>query len=126
MIHFFMSGGYMMWLLLILTIVILILAIKKSIELFTKDNLSTEQLESGVNAIVFWGVISALLGTFGHFHGMYLAMQAISHARDISPAIVAMGYGVSLITLLSGLFIFIISAIIWFVFRWQLKRLTKK
>jgi len=125
MIEFFFKGGYMMWLLLMIAIVILILTVKKVIDLFVNKNLPSNQMESGINAILFWGAISALLGTFAHFHGMYLAMVAISQANDISPAIVADGYGVSLIAMLTGLFIFIISAIIWFIFRWQIKKLSE-
>ena len=125
MIMFFMQGGYMMWLLIITAIVILILTVKKTIDLFVKQNLPPRQLESGINAIVFGGAISALLGTFAHYQGMYIAMQMIAEAHDISPAIVAAGYGVSLITILTGLFIFIISAIIWFIFRWRYKTLSE-
>ncbi|MBC8182442.1 MotA/TolQ/ExbB proton channel family protein [candidate division KSB1 bacterium] len=125
MIEFFFRGGYMMWLLLLTAIVILILTVKKVIDLFVNQNLPSNKLENGINAILFWGATSALLGTFAHFQGMYYAMLAISQANDISPAIVAMGYGVSLITILTGLFIFIISAIIWFIFRWQYKKLSE-
>ena len=125
MIQFFFMGGYMMWLLLLIAFVILILAVKKAIDLFVNKNLPSNKLETGINAILFWGAISALLGSFAHFHGVYLAMVEISQANDISPAIVAMGYGVSLISILTGLFKFIISAIIWFVFRWQYKKLSE-
>jgi len=125
MFEFFLKGGYMMWLLLLTAIAILFLTIKKVIDLFVKKKLPANQLENGINAILFWGAISALLGTFAHFHGMYYAMVAISQANDISPAIVAMGYGISLITILTGLFIFIISAIVWFVFRWRCKKLSE-
>ena len=125
MIEFFIKGGYMMWLLLVIAIVILVLTVKKILDLFVNKNLPSDKLENGINAILFWGAISAMLGTFAHFHGMYIAMMLISDANDISPTIVADGYGVSLITILAGLFIFIISAIVWFVFRWRYKKLSE-
>jgi len=81
-------------------------------------------LESGINAIVFWGAISAIVGFFAHYLGVYYAMLAIQRANDISPAIVAYGSSMSLITILTGLTIFIFSAIIWFVLRWRYKQIS--
>lgn len=123
MLDFFIQGGQFMWTLLILFVVIICLSVKKAIELFMKKGLDKARLESGINAIIFWGGISTVLGFFGHFLGVYMAMQAIKMANDISPAIVAEGYAVSLHTILFGLFILMISAVFWFVLRWRYKKL---
>jgi biopolymer transport protein ExbB/TolQ len=53
-------------------------------------------------------------------------MNAIAEANDISPAIVAMGYGMSLTSILFGLFIFIVSMSIWFFFRWRFKKIIRE
>ncbi len=119
----FIQGGIYMWPLLLFAIIIVVLSIKKIVDLFFKKDLNQLQLESGVNSILFWGGMSLLLGFLGHYNGMYLAMQEISRASDISPAIVAMGYGVSLITVMFGLLNLLIAAIVWFVLRWRLKKL---
>jgi biopolymer transport protein ExbB/TolQ len=124
MIQFFLSGGMMMWILLAITILIFILSIRKAIQLYGKPEHSKSVLETGINAIVFWGAIAAVFGFFAHYLGLYYAMQAIQAANDISPAIVAYGYSLSLITILSGLTIFIFSFIIWFVLRWRLKQVS--
>ena len=126
MLTLFMQGGMYMWPLLLFAIIIIIISIKKIIDLFFNPNLSHAKLESGINSILFWGGMSILIGYLGHFHGLYFAMQAISRANDISPAVVAMGYGVSLITVLFGLLILLFSSLIWFVFRWRLKQLISK
>jgi len=123
MIQFFMEGGLMMWFLLIIAILILALSIRKTIQLYGKQEIAKSALESGINAIVFWGAIAAIIGFFAHYLGIYYAMQAISRANDISPAIVAYGYSMSLITILSGLMIFIISFVVWFVLRWRYKQI---
>lgn len=124
MMTFFIQGGPYMWLLLIFSVVILVLAVQKAIRLFKPNELNVVQFEIGLNGILFWGALSLLVGLFAHFQGVYIAMQVIAHAPEISPAIVAEGYSMSLITILSGLFIFIISLIIWFVLRWRFKRAT--
>jgi biopolymer transport protein ExbB/TolQ len=118
-----MQGGFYMWPLLLFAIIILSLSVKKIIDLFFKKDISHTNLETGINSILFWGGMSVLIGFLGHFHGLFLAMEAISRASDISPAIVAMGYGISLITVLFGLLNLLISALIWFVLRWRFKQL---
>ena len=125
MYDFFLSGGQVMWFLLLIAVIILILGIKKGIDLFSGKELSKAKLEAGINAIAFWGGLSVILGLFFHFWGIARAMVAISQANDISPAIVAMGYRMALVSIITGLFIFIISLLIWFVFRWRYKSLIK-
>jgi hypothetical protein len=51
-------------------------------------------------------------------------MLAIFQANDISPAIVALGYSMSLVTILTGLTIFMVSAVIWFILRWRFKQVS--
>lgn len=124
MLTFFFKGGPYMWILLMIAIVIVVLSICKLIQVFGKKEVDPLQFQSGLNAILFWSAISLLVGLFAHFHGIYLAMQAISRAHDISPAIVAMGYSMSLITVLTGMFIFIISLLIWFFLRWRVHKIS--
>ena len=127
MLEFFMQGGSYMWLILLCAVIVVIMSIKKAIELFIqKPPQALNRLEMGINAIPFWGAMSILLGVLAHFHGVYLAMQAIMRANDISPAIVSQGYAMSLITILTGLTIFIISSLIWFVLRWRYKTLVRE
>ena len=126
MLSLFIQGGFYMWPLSLFALIILFLSIKKIIDLFIKSDLNAVQLESGINSILFWGGMSLLVGFLGHYHGLYLAMQAISRAADIAPGIVAMGYAVSLISVLYGLIILIISAVIWYVLRWRCRQLTSR
>ena len=109
MFEYLHIGGDYMYLILLFMIIILGLSAKKVIDLFIKHDLSKPQLESGINAIVFWGGISLLIGFFAHFTGLYLAMQDIAQANDISPAIVANGYKLSLLTILFGILTFLFS-----------------
>ena len=126
MLTFFHQGGIFMWPLLILAIVIVVLSIKKAIDLFLKTDDNIERHEIGINAIIFWGGISAVIGFFAHHSGVILAMNAIKNANDISPAIVAHGYHLSLTTVITGLLILLISAISWFILRWRYKSLLMK
>lgn len=123
MFHFFMRGGYMMWFLLLIGITIIVLSIMKAIKIFRKDSSNTSGMKNEINTIIFWGVIGLILGFFSHFQGIYLAMQAIMKANDISPAIVAGGYNAALVPILFGMFLFLISAILWLTLRWRCNKL---
>jgi len=123
MVRTFFEGGAFMWLILIIAISIVILSIKKVIDLFARTNLNQQQIESGLNAIIFWGAISTVIGFLSHFFGMYQAMNAIAEANDISPSIVAKGFAVSLIPIIFGLVIFMLSGILWLIFRWRRNKL---
>ena len=126
MLTFFVNGGIFMWPLLIIAIVIIYLTIRKIIELFIMNEQNRDKLKNGINTILFWGSLSVVLGVFAHFVGLYEAMQAIKAAGDISPAIVAGGYAMSLITILSGLSLFLASAIIWMVLNWKYKKVISR
>jgi biopolymer transport protein ExbB/TolQ len=124
MLTFFYQGGIFMWPLLAIAIIIIYLSVNLVIKLSAKDHPHHNKLKIDINTILFWGAISVVLGVFAHFSGVYLALEAIRRAHDVSPAIVAHGYALSLITVLSGLFIFLISALIWLALRWWYKKLS--
>ena len=120
------NGGPFMWLLLFLAMIIVGLSIKKAIELFWKKETNIAKHEIGINAILFWGGISLAVGLFSYHWGIIIVMKEIGKAQDISPAIVASGYLISMMTINFGLFILFISAILWFVLRWRYKKLIMK
>jgi biopolymer transport protein ExbB/TolQ len=114
MIRLFVEGGLYMWPLSILAIVIVALSVKKAVDLFARRGLDRESLERGLGAILFWGCVAAVLGFLGQFHGTYLSLRVISQAPVISPALVAEGLAVSLITTLFGLILLALAAVAWF------------
>ena len=122
MLQIFYRGGALMWPLLLILICIIIFSIKKAIDIYTGKNLDRVHSSSSLNTILFWGLISIVIGFLAHFWGLYMAMMSITHADDISPTIVAEGMAVSLITIIFGLLIFLISGIVWLFLRWQLNQ----
>ncbi len=124
LLNLLFKGGPFMWVLLIVAIIVAALTIKKVIDFYFKKSLDQKKMEWGMNAIIIWGVIGATIGFLGHFQGMYMALSFISAAADISPAIVAGGFAISLLTILFGLTIFLFSSIIWLFLRWRFKKLA--
>lgn len=109
---FFLKCGFYGWPLLVMTIVNVVLAARAAVAL-TGGRRAGEALEPGLQAILFWGVVGGVTGFLGQYHGMYNALQAISHATAIDPRIVAMGLAESMTTVLWGLTLFVLSALAW-------------
>jgi biopolymer transport protein ExbB/TolQ len=126
MIELFVEGGLYMFPLLALAVVILVLTVKKGLDLFVREGLDREQLERGLGAILFWGCVAAVLGFLGQLKGQYLALQIISQAQMISPNLVAEGMAVSLITTLFGLMQLAFAGIAWFTLSTRYRRLTSR
>ena len=61
------------------------------------------------------GLFTMITGILGQLVGLYAAFVAIEGAMDISPAILAGGLKVSLITTLYGILVYLISILLWFL-----------
>lgn len=72
---------------------------------------------SGLDLILLFGSLAAVIGFLGQAIGLISAFDAIEVAGDISPGLIAGGFKVSMIVPLYGTIIFIISLISWGVLR---------
>jgi biopolymer transport protein ExbB/TolQ len=111
---------------LILLIVVIVLTVKKFAHLYGGGERSERELEEGLHAILFWGVISFVVGVLGQASGIYYALQAISRASQISPQATAQGFAQSFTSTIFGLAILLVSAILWMILYARFKKLTAK
>ncbi len=74
----------------------------------SRAGLMVSRLESGLPWITLFISLSPLLGFLGTVVGMVMAFDVIAKANTISPAIVAHGIAVALLTTLAGLIVAII------------------
>jgi len=114
MLNFLRSCGVYAWPLSALTAAIALLTLKKCIDYYGRKSLSPFELERGLHAILFWGIVAAVLGLLGSFTGIYNAMSVIVRASAISPRMVMLGFQESLTTTLFGLVLLLASSIAWF------------
>ncbi len=61
------------------------------------------------------GLFAMIIGILGQLIGLYDAFAAIEKMGEISPSMVYGGIKVSIITTLYGIFIYLVSLILWFV-----------
>jgi len=126
MIRWMQLGGPYMWVLSLLAAVVLGLSAKKAFDLFLRGGRDREDLARGLDAILFWGCISAVLGFLGQFTATYISLMIIRNAGIVDPSKVALGIAVSLITTIYGLLTLAVSALLWFLLRWRLSRLVEE
>ncbi len=124
MLLFVKQMGPFGFLMIIISVVIAALAIKKAVDLFARTDRAPADLERGLHAILFWGVIASVLGVLGQISGIYNALNAIYRATEIDPRIIYMGFAESFTTTLYGLWVLLLSAIIWFALYMRYKRIV--
>jgi biopolymer transport protein ExbB/TolQ len=113
MIDFIASFGFYLFPILLVTIAILVLTVISMVRLLRWRQRPDERIETGINAILFWGVVCAVLGLLGLWTGIYKSMMVLREAAYVNPAAVAMGIAESLQTPILGLGILLIAALIW-------------
>ena len=118
-----MGGWQFMSVLFLLLISIIILAASGFIQAYGKSGANLSKLRNIVLAINFLGGFAAVWGILGQGIGIYEACIAIQEVKDVSPALLAGGFQVSMITALYGIMIFLLSRIFWFILKSRINKL---
>ena len=84
----------------------------------SSDKLTLTRLNE---AVLFIGSLGLLVGILGQVLGIFEALSYLSVNVDVSARLIAAGLRVSFIAPLYGFGLFILSGILWFVFRNILK-----
>ena len=125
MLDFFFEMGPVAWPLLAITIANLVLIIKYGSRVFGSDAKQDPAAEAGINAILFWGVMAAVLGYLGMYGGVYRSLTAIAAAGiGVNPGLVAKGISEAISDPIAGLLICVLSAVSWFVLRSRHRQLA--
>lgn len=121
-----MGGIQFMSVLLLILIAVIILAVIGFIKAYSKQNPNLSRLDNIVLAIRFLGGFAPVWGILGQGVGMYEACDAIQEMGDVSPAMLAGGFQVSMIAPMYGLIIFLVSRIFWYILKSRLNTLSLK
>jgi biopolymer transport protein ExbB/TolQ len=123
MITLFLMMGLTGWVLVLLGAIVAVSAVRTFLRLRRRDRVGQPTFEHGLNGILFWGALSAVVGVLGQFSGLWHALNAISQAEAISPRLVARGLMESFSTTIFGLAILALSALVWFALKSWTRRL---
>ncbi|MCF7921026.1 MAG: MotA/TolQ/ExbB proton channel family protein [Candidatus Cloacimonetes bacterium] len=124
MLYLYGACGPYFFPLMIMNLLILFFVIRKIIDVTGNRKKTASELEYGLNSILFWGFMSALLGTLGQLSGIYNALNIIIKAAEINPRIIAEGFTISFVSTLWGMLTFFVAALIWYLLKCRIKSKT--
>lgn len=119
---FYMGGPLFMGILTLIFICMICVSVINGLPVFRGGIEDLEMAARKIGYIKSVGLFALVIGILGQLIGLYSAFQAIENAGDISPALVAGGFKVSMVTTLYGFFIYAFSLLIWFGLSILLKR----
>jgi len=112
---FIMGGSIFMSILTILLVIIVAMSIYYALAIASGKAAEKANFKHQLKYIKSLGLFTAITGILGQLIGLFSAFTAIEAYNDISPAIMAGGLKVSMITTLTGIVIYLISVVIWFL-----------
>lgn len=123
MIELFRTGGVIMWPMLAVAGGIAWLVLGTAARLWRRRD--PEASERSLHAVLFWGIMSVVLGAIGTVGGLVVMTRAIALAGAVEAPLVWGGVSVSLVPLITGLALFLLSAVSWFGLReWRARTLS--
>jgi len=115
MINIFYEGGpFFMGILTLILLVVLVMGVTNAIIVFNNNSGLNEKMNQHLSRIKSVGLFGLVFGILGQLIGLYSAFVQIQAMGNVSPAILAGGIKVSMITTIYGIIIFLIAYLIWF------------
>ena len=118
MLRLIASCGVMLWPMVVLAIVVLVLIVVNTVRLARGQ--VDPHVRSSVNAILFWGAVTTVLGFIGQWMGLYKGVQVIFEVAPrlgINPRAVGIGFAESLRTAIFGVAVLLVAGVSWFLLR---------
>lgn len=110
---FFAGGPLFMGILTLLLLLILAMAAYRFIQISRGHVEHETSFRHQLTLIKSIGLFSLVFGILAQMMGLYQAFSAIEQAGNISPALLAGGLKVSMISTIYGLVIFLLSYVLW-------------
>ena len=112
---FVMGGSLFMSILTILLVIIVAVAVYFTLAILNGKAADKPNFKTQLRYVKSLGLFTMITGILGQLIGLFSAFTAIEAAGDVSPAMLAGGLKVSMITSLTGIVIYLISILIWFL-----------
>jgi hypothetical protein len=112
---FYMGGYLFMSILTAILIIMVAWAVFHFLPVLLKKEFNLTQTRMRIRHIKTIGLFGMVTGILGQLIGFYQAFAAIEKAGDISMSLMMGGFKISMITTLYGIFIFLLSLMLWFV-----------
>ena len=112
---FVMGGSLFMSILTILLVIVVAVSVYFAVTIAGGKASEKANFKQQLRYVKSLGLFTMITGILGQLIGLFSAFTAIEAAGDVSPAMLAGGLKISMITSLTGIVIYLISIIIWFL-----------
>ncbi len=112
---FYTGGPLFMGILTTLLVILLTITVYFIVVMVSGKSTTRKNFRHQLTYLKSLGLFTLITGILGQLIGLMMAFTAIQEAMDISPAILAGGLKVSMITTLYGISIYMVSILIWFL-----------
>ena len=101
----------------LLALIILVLTVVNLVRLVQRQGDRAARLGTSIDAILFWGCLTAIFGFLGQWVGLNKAAHMLRLHGTVNPQHVILGIGESLGTTVFGMFTLVVAAFLWFGLR---------
>ena len=117
MLTFVQQAGPFIWIQGLLALVVLVLTLVNLWRLADLSGDDAQRLRTGIDAVLFWGCLTAILGFLGQWNGLHRAANFVYDKGIVNPQLVVLGLGESLSTSVFGMFVLVAALFLWFGLR---------
>ena len=117
MLTFIQQSGPFILLQFLLALIVLVLTVVNLARLISHKGERAARLGTSIDAILFWGCLTAIFGFLGQWVGLNKAGHALQQYGAVNPQNVILGIGESLGTTVFGMFTLVVASFLWFGLR---------
>jgi hypothetical protein len=128
MLQFLREAGPVVFPLMLLAAVVLFLTLWNALVLMLREGAVAARRRHSIDSILFWGSVAAVLGFLGQWIGITKMVVFVAEQGVVSPPMVVLGLSEALLTTVTGMMVFTVSAFLWFSLRvglWHVERRTR-
>lgn len=125
MLQFLREAGPVIFPLMLLAAVVLLLTLWNAVALMLRGGDAAARRRHSIDGILFWGSVAAVLGFLGQWIGITKMVVVVAERGIVSPSMVVLGLSEALLTTVTGMMVFTVSAFLWFSLRvglWNAER----
>jgi len=119
MLRIFMQGGFVMWPMVLIVLVMIGLVLRTLWELTFRGGANTALVQNGLDGLLFWGGFSVIIGVLGSVAGYNKSMSAMVAHGVANPRFVWMGAAEGLVSGIAGLLLLMVAGTCWYILRWR-------
>ena len=122
MLRVFISGGVLMYPIVLIALVLAGLTVSTAVELGRRHGANAAVVQNGLDGLLFWGLFALMLGVLGQLNAYYLSMTAVVNSGLVSPRAVWLGLSEAFISPMAGLIVLTFAGLAWYALRfWHVR-----